>query len=68
MKKKAGRPCKYGKNDRVEQIPVYLPGSKVKRLPKEKRNEWLVNAVDEKLKKEEEHVGKTKQTECTLHR
>ena len=52
MKKKVGRPCKYGKNDRVEQIPVYLPGSTVRRLPKENRNEWLVSAVDEKLEKE----------------
>jgi hypothetical protein len=54
VKKKVGRPCKYGENDRVEQVPLYLPGSKIEKLPKQhgKRNEWLVSAVDEKLKKE----------------
>ena len=54
MKKKVGRPCKYGENDRVEQVPLYLPGSKIEKLPKQhgKRNEWLVSAVDEKLEKE----------------
>ena len=53
MKKKVGRPCKYGENDRVEQVQLYLPGSKIEKLPKQhgKRNEWLVSEVEEFLEK-----------------
>jgi hypothetical protein len=54
VKKKVGRPCKYGENDHVIQVPLYLPESVIKRLPDAytNRNEWLVRTIMKELKKE----------------